>query len=209
MPDVEAGLVSAVQPRPAAMVEAVTPANGTAWRARWALVFLAAVLAVAVGLFGAGPASALTASAAQNAVGASHSTTAVAVGPSADIAGGQRLGDSPVRRQIVVATGVAAEAEVPPLKAGSEGGETAGKVFPQSVRQQALAENPRTCVCCRMEPDAPQVDHVIPCSRGGKATLENAQTTCSWCNPSKGARDFPVNPPPGFEGAWPPAWWGR
>lgn len=38
---------------------------------------------------------------------------------------------------------------------------------------------------------------------GGNATLDNAQTTCGWYNASKGARDFPVNPPPGFEGGWP------
>lgn len=92
-------------------------------------------------------------------------------------------------------SGVAAKAEVPLIKAGSAGGETAGKAFPQAVKDAALAENPSNCVYCRMETDAPQVDHVIPRVRGGNATLDNAQTTCGWCNPSKGARDFPVNPP--------------
>lgn len=58
-----------------------------------------------------------------------------------------------------------------------------------------------------MDTDSPQVDHAIPRSVGGNATLENAQTTCPWCNASKGARDFPVNPPPGFRGIWPPPWW--
>ena len=102
----------------------------------------------------------------------------------------------------------AAEAGAPFIKAGSAGGTTAGKVFPQSIRQQALAENPSTCVYCRMETQTPQVDHVIPRSIGGNALLENAQTTCPFCNASKGAREFPVNPPFGYRGAWPPEWWG-
>lgn len=82
-----------------------------------------------------------------------------------------------------------------------------GQRFPPSVRRQALEENPSTCVYCRMETNAPQVDHAVPLSRGGNATLDNAQTTCAWCNASKGARDFPVNPPSGYRGAWPPWWW--
>jgi hypothetical protein len=95
----------------------------------------------------------------------------------------------------------------PCIKPGSSGGETAGKRFPQSVKDQALQENPDTCVYCGMKTDSPQVDHSIPRSRGGNATLENAQTACSWCNASKGNRDFPVNPPPGYRGQWPPGWW--
>lgn len=86
-------------------------------------------------------------------------------------------------------------------------GTTSGQRFPSSVRREALEENPSTCVYCRMETNAPQVDHAIPLSRGGNATLDNAQTTCPWCNASKGARDFPVNPPSGYRGAWPPWWW--
>jgi RHS repeat-associated protein len=100
-----------------------------------------------------------------------------------------------------------AGAEFPSIKPGSAGGETAGKSFPQSVRQQALDENPDTCVYCRMKTDNPQVDHSIPKARGGDATIDNAQTACGWCNASKGARDYPVNPPPGYEGPWPPTWW--
>jgi RHS repeat-associated protein len=103
----------------------------------------------------------------------------------------------------------AAEAEAPLIKAGSAGGESAGKVFPQSVREGALAENSGTCVYCRVETEVPQVDHAIPRARGGNATLENAQTTCPHCNASKGARDFPVTPPDGYEGPWPPQWWSR
>jgi HNH endonuclease len=41
----------------------------------------------------------------------------------------------------------------------------------------------------------PQADHAIPRAQDGNATFDNGQTTCPWCNASKGARDFPVNPP--------------
>ena len=74
----------------------------------WVLAFLAAVLAVVLGAFTVGPASALTASAAQNAVGASTPTAQVAVEPSASITAGQRLGNDPPQPRTVVATGVAA-----------------------------------------------------------------------------------------------------
>ncbi len=85
----------------------MTMATRTARRSRSALALLAAVLAVAVGVFTAGSASAVTTSAAQTRVGASASAAGV-VGPSTGITAGQRLGSSPVRPGIVVATGVAA-----------------------------------------------------------------------------------------------------
>ena len=74
----------------------------------WVLAFLAAVLAVVLGAFTAGPAPAATGSAAQNAVGASASAAQVAVEPSASITAGQRLGNDPPQAGLVVATGVAA-----------------------------------------------------------------------------------------------------
>lgn len=97
--------------------------------------------------------------------------------------------------------------DVARIKPGSAGGPTGGKRFPQEVRERALDENPFTCVFCRMPTRRPQVDHAIPRSRGGNATIDNAQTACPHCNPSKGARDFPVNPPPDYRGPWPPPWW--
>ncbi|MEX0847233.1 MAG: HNH endonuclease [Ilumatobacteraceae bacterium] len=99
--------------------------------------------------------------------------------------------------------------EFPAIKPGSAGGPTASKPFSQAVRQEELANNPSTCVYCHMETNAPQVDHAIPRVQGGNATIENAQTTCGWCNASKGGRLFPVNPPPGYEGLWPPPWWSQ
>lgn len=85
--------------------------------------------------------------------------------------------------------GVAANGGAPLIKAGSHGGETAGKRFPQSVKDEVLEDNPNVCVYCRMETDRPQVDHAIPRSRGGNATVENGQTACPWCNNSKNNRD--------------------
>ena len=178
------------------------------WRLRWWRLLLAALAAVLGVLLGAMTASATTLSAAETRVGASTVPTPAVVGVDQAVWASQHQVDGPPLAGLVVATGVAAKAEVPLIKAGSSGGETAGKVFPNAVKQQVLEENPNICVYCRMETESPQVDHAIPRARGGDATFENGQTTCSWCNASKGARDFPVNPPPGFEGAWPPVWWG-
>lgn len=89
------------------MIEAMATATRTAWRSRGASVFLGAVLAVAVGPFGAGPASAAAACAAQTRVGASHSTVGVVVGSSTGITASRRLVNDPPRAHIVVATGVA------------------------------------------------------------------------------------------------------
>ena len=97
----------------------------------------------------------------------------------------------------------------PAIKVGTSGGATAGKAFPRAVRDAALLENPSTCVFCRMETKTPRVDHAIPRARDGDATIGNAQTACPWCNGSKGVRDFPVNPPPGYEGPFPPPWWQK
>jgi len=105
-------------------------------------------------------------------------------------------------------TGTNPGPKFPPIKSGAANGPTAGQRFPESVRRQAEAENPqRICVYCRMIETATDVDHAIPRSRGGNATIENAQLTCPHCNRSKGARDFPVTPPEGYQGPWPPPWW--
>ena len=96
----------------------------------------------------------------------------------------------------------------PAIKPGSAGGPTAGQRFPQGVIDAAKAENPGAiCVYCRRPAAAPQVDHAIARARGGNATIDNAQLACPHCNPSKGARNCPVNPPPDYVGPWPPPWW--
>jgi RHS repeat-associated protein len=95
----------------------------------------------------------------------------------------------------------------PPIKPGAAGGPTAGKQFPPAIKAQAEAENPlKMCVFCRRPGTASHVDHAIPASKGGNATIENAQLACPFCNQSKGNRFFPVNPPPGYRGPWPPPW---
>ena len=45
----------------------------------------------------------------------------------------------------------------PQIKEGSSGGPTAGKAFPRPIRQQALEENPSTCVYCRMQTNSPRL----------------------------------------------------
>jgi RHS repeat-associated protein len=96
----------------------------------------------------------------------------------------------------------------PAIKPGSVGGPSAGEPFSESIREKAFKENPqKTCVYCRQPGTATQVDHVIPKSLGGNATLDNAQLTCPHCNQSKGNRLFPLTPPPGYLGPWPPSWW--
>ncbi len=100
--------------------------------------------------------------------------------------------------------GIAARG-VPGIKPGSAGGATAGQRFPESVRDAAKTENPTaTCVFCNRPGTGTQVDHAIPRARDGNATLDNAQLACPHCNASKGAGDFPKNPPPGYVGPWPP-----
>ena len=95
-----------------------------------------------------------------------------------------------------------------PIKPGTQGGPTAGQAFSKPVKAAAHAENPEgICVYCHMRGGPNQVDHAIPKSLGGDATLENAQIACAHCNASKGARQFPVNPPLGYSGPWPPPWW--
>lgn len=94
------------------------------------------------------------------------------------------------------------------IKPGSKGGPTEGEEFSGPTKKKAFAEDPtRTCVYCGREGMATDVDHAIPKTKGGNSTLENAQLACEWCNSSKGNRSFPVNPPPGYTGPWPPPWW--
>ena len=106
------------------------------------------------------------------------------------------------------------EGAAPIIKAGARGGETAGKAFPQAVKEAAVEENlaatgadAPVCVWCRMETESPHIDHAVPRSMGGDATLENAQVACPHCNMSRGNGPFPITPPAGYEGPWPPNWW--
>jgi hypothetical protein len=141
-------------------------------------------------------------------------STGVAVGGVANIAAGLR-GLS----QVMLSSGsgstgprgaTPAAGEEPAIKAGATGGPTAGKRFSQGTRDEAFAENPtKTCVFCRREGTATQVDHAQARSNGGNATPGNAQLACPHCNASKGSGQFPKTPPIGHEGPWPPSHWGE
>jgi uncharacterized protein RhaS with RHS repeats len=64
--------------------------------------------------------------------------------------------------------GVGSTVDAALIKAGSAGGASAGKVFPQAVKDAANVENPlKVCVYCGREGVATQVDHAIPKARGG------------------------------------------
>jgi RHS repeat-associated protein len=92
-------------------------------------------------------------------------------------------------------------------KPGSADGETAGKRMPKSVQEQAAdeardADGQTHCQYCGVatsEPGAEPVegeikgntDHIIPASKGGNATGDNAQHTCETCNKSAGANPKP------------------
>lgn len=66
------------------------------------------------------------------------------------------------------ASAVAVKKATAPIKAGSAGGEMAGKLFSKAVKDATKAENPlSTCVYCRREGTATQVDHAIPRVKGG------------------------------------------
>jgi filamentous hemagglutinin len=94
------------------------------------------------------------------------------------------------------------------IKPGATGGSSAGKLFSDKIKERAYQEDPTTtCVYCGRVGSGTQVDHAIPRARGGNAEIANAQLACPHCNASKGKRNFPLTPPPEYEGIWPPPWW--
>lgn len=183
------------------MIEAMTTATRTARRPRRVAAFIAAVLAwvlaVAVGLFTAGSASALTASAAESRVGASHSAVAVLVGRSAGITAGQRLGNDPPRPGIVVATGVAANTGRADFIASAD-----GVVVPTSrsrlvagFEEAGLPSTPTTSAGTQYTlPNGSLVRVMEPSGQAGlRASFTNANG--GPINPFTGK---PVQPPPGL-----------
>jgi HNH endonuclease len=115
---------------------------------------------------------------------------------------------------VLVSRSCVAPEAVPPIKPGASGGPTAGKPFEQATKTAVVAENLAVtggdmpvCVWCHMETTTPHLDHAIPTSLGGNATVTNGQVSCPHCNLSRGNRPTPVTPPEGYEGPWPPPWW--
>jgi RHS repeat-associated protein len=101
-------------------------------------------------------------------------------------------------------------ASFPPIKLGSTGGPTAFGKFSKTDKLAELEKNPnRICVFCRQEAEIINFDHAEPRSLGGNTSPANIQITCQFCNLSKGARPFPVNPASGYVGPFPPPWWKR
>lgn len=59
--------------------------------------------------------------------------------------------------------------------------------IPADVRWLVWERDNFTCQKCGSRKNL-SIDHIIPESKGGEATMENCQTLCKTCNSSKGAR---------------------
>jgi hypothetical protein len=92
------------------MIEPMTSRTQQTSSRRWVLPFLAALVAVLATLLSSATASAATNGTAETRVGASSVVVEVPVGPPEHISAGQRLGEQLAGPEIVVATGVAANA---------------------------------------------------------------------------------------------------
>ncbi len=96
---------------------------------------------------------------------------------------------------------------------GSSGGPTEfNRITPQTLRDYNIgvnadpAEPTPMCSYCRVNP-ATSVDRVEARINGGNLDDSNLTPACTFCNSSKQSRMAPLNPPPGYVGSWPPAWW--
>ena len=61
------------------------------------------------------------------------------------------------------------------------------RYYTGALRKQVMRKYNYRCTVCWTK-DELEVDHIVPYSKGGKTTLENAQILCRWCNTSKGTR---------------------
>lgn len=84
----------------------------------------------------------------------------------------------------------------PQAKPGSSGGPGAGKRFSEPTKDAAERAAWGKCEYCKKqttrsrnpEPSRRNTDHVIPRSRDGNNTRDNAANTCQTCNNQKGTR---------------------
>ena len=63
-------------------------------------------------------------------------------------------------------------------------------------KQELFDRYGRKCLCCKRPEGAVEltIDHVIPLSRGGENTIENAQVLCRGCNAVKGDKEHEYRP---------------
>ena len=66
----------------------------------------------------------------------------------------------------------------------------------EAERQELFDKYERKCLCCKRPEGVVEltIDHVIPLSRGGENTLENAQVLCRGCNAVKGDKEYEYRP---------------
>jgi 5-methylcytosine-specific restriction endonuclease McrA len=96
-------------------------------------------------------------------------------------------------------SGLSAGGEVRSSQGASRGGRRGHRVrpassrgIPEGLRYQVLSRDGGRCVLCgRSQADGVKlhVDHILPRSQGGTATLDNLQTLCAPCNRGKSNRD--------------------
>jgi 5-methylcytosine-specific restriction endonuclease McrA len=58
-----------------------------------------------------------------------------------------------------------------------------------SYEKRRRIEQRGKCANCHKKLTAPQIDHVLPVSRGGSNTDDNVQLLCGFCNRRKHAKD--------------------
>ena len=58
----------------------------------------------------------------------------------------------------------------------------------EALRLVVFERDGYRCRYCGEEANAPECDHILPFSRGGKSVLSNLATACMPCNRSKGAK---------------------
>jgi len=66
----------------------------------------------------------------------------------------------------------------------------------EEEKQALFDKYGRKCLCCKRSEGAVEltIDHVIPLSRGGENTIENAQVLCRGCNAVKGDKEHEYRP---------------
>src|SRR5712691_5452039 len=56
--------------------------------------------------------------------------------------------------------------------------------IPETTKALVLQRGSERCAICGKQHDL-EIDHIIPVTRGGLASLSNLQVLCSWCNRAK------------------------